>query len=193
MPIRRRRTRPIVWSSGKFSEPIANTPRSVTVLTQEVLARQGRHQPQGGRAAPRPASPSGPAKAATPSATVFSSAVSTPATTSSSTAFAIRPSISARISSPSRSRFSRDRRRSINGRGTAGGAINIVTKQATTEVELLQRRLEIRQRQHQARHLRRQSGHHSDARHPHGRHVAERQCLRSATLPPTIAGAAWRR
>src|ERR1700730_1690443 len=47
--------------SGKFSEPIANTPRSITVLTQEVSKRL---------AAPRPASRSGPEKAATLSATV---------------------------------------------------------------------------------------------------------------------------
>ena len=51
---------------------------------------------------------------------------------------------------------------SFAGRGTAGGAINIVTKQAGDR-ELLQRRRHARHRRHQARHGRRQPGDQSDA------------------------------
>jgi Outer membrane receptor for monomeric catechols len=62
-----------------------------------------------------------------------SSAASMPATTSSSTASAMPASASARTSSPSRSKSCADPGSSFAGRGTTGGAINIVTKQATTE------------------------------------------------------------
>ena len=56
-----------------------------------------------------------------------------PATTSSSTASATPASASARTSSPSRSKILRGPGSSFAGRGTTGGAINIVTKQATTD------------------------------------------------------------
>ena len=67
------------------------------------------------------------------SATDFSFAASTPATTSSSTASAIPASASARISSPIKIEILRGPASSFAGRGTTGGAINIVTKQANTD------------------------------------------------------------
>jgi catecholate siderophore receptor len=96
--------------SGKFSEPIANTPRSITVLTQEVLRdKDATSLKEVGRTTAGVTIGTG--EGGNASATVFSSAASTPATTCVSTAFAIPPSTSGRISSPSRSRFSKDRQR----------------------------------------------------------------------------------
>ena len=64
----------------------------------------------------------------------------------------------------------------IDGRGTTGGALNIVTKQARRQ-QFLQCRRHAGERQYQTHHLRRQPGHQSDSVGPHGRHVAERRRL----------------
>ncbi len=92
-------------ASGKFPEPILNTPKTVTVLTKELL--EDKNATSLKQAVLSTAGVTfGSARGATPSAIASSSAVSTPATTSSSTAFATPVSASVRTSSPSRSRFS---------------------------------------------------------------------------------------
>ena len=192
MRIRRRRTRPIVLKSGKFSEPIANTPRSITVLTQEVLRdKDATSLKEVGRTTPGVTIGTGEGGNAFGDRffirgfdarnDVFVDGIRDPAVNIRENFFTEQIEI---LKGPSST---------INGRGTAGGAINIVTKQATTEASFYNADFEIRQRQHQACHLRRQPGHHADARRPHGRHVAERQYLRARLSRPTIAGAAWRR
>ncbi len=102
-------------SSNKFTEPLLNTPRTVTVLTKEVLDDQERHQPASDRAHDRRRHFGHAARAATLSAIASSSAASTRATTSSSTASAIPASASAKTSSPSRSRSCGDRLRPSPG------------------------------------------------------------------------------
>ena len=37
MPIRRRPTKPTIWRRRKFTQPIVNTPKTITVLTKELL------------------------------------------------------------------------------------------------------------------------------------------------------------
>ena len=93
-----------VQASGKFPEPMLNTPKTITVLSKEVLADKNVDHAQEIGALDRRRDARDRARAATPSATASSSAASMPATTSSSTASAIPASASARISSPSRSR-----------------------------------------------------------------------------------------
>ena len=93
-------------ASPKFSEPIVDTPKSITVLSKEILQDKDATSLKE-VARTTPGVTIGTGKAAMLSATVSSSAASTRATTSLSTAFAIPPSISGRISSPSRSKFSR--------------------------------------------------------------------------------------
>ena len=119
-----------VQASGKFPEPLLNTPKTITVLTRrcsqdknitslrEIGARRRR---DAGRRA----------KAATPSAIGSSSAVSMPATTCSSTASAIPPSAIRENFFTEQIEILRGPASSYAGRGTAGGAINIVTKQAS--------------------------------------------------------------
>ena len=79
---------------------------------------------------------------------------------------------------------------SFAGRGTTGGAINIVTKQATTDTKLLQHGHDVRHRPDQARHARRQSGHQPDTGHSRRRPVPGCRCRRAATTSPTTAAAA---
>ena len=88
-------------SSNKFTQPVLNTPRTVTVLSKEVLDDKNAFSLRESAAAP-PASRLASAKAATPSAIVSSFAASTRATIFSSTASAIRASTSARTSTPNR-------------------------------------------------------------------------------------------
>ena len=116
-------------ASGKFPEPILNTPKTITVLTKEVLQDKNiTSLREVGRSTAGVTL--GPGRAATPSATASSSAVSTRATTSSSTASAIPPSAIRENFFTEQIEILRGPASSYAGRGTAGGAINIVTKQA---------------------------------------------------------------
>ena len=117
-------------SSSKFTEPILNTPRSETVITKEALDDKNATSLRDVARSARPASRWVRAKAATPLATVSSFAASTRATMFLSMACAIRACCCAKISTPSKSRSCAAPPRRFAGRGTTGGALNIVTKQA---------------------------------------------------------------
>ena len=67
---------------------------------------------------------------------------------------------------------------SFAGRGTAGGAINIVTKQADDRADFYNDGYHVRHRPDQAGHARRQPGDQPDARGPRRRPVPGRQCRR---------------
>jgi catecholate siderophore receptor len=118
--------------SGKFSEPIANTPRSVTVLTQEVLRdKDATSLKEVGRTTPGVTIGTGEGGNAFGDRffirgfdarnDVFVDGIRDPAVNIRENFFTEQIEI---LKGPSSV---------INGRGTAGGAINIVTKQATTE------------------------------------------------------------
>jgi catecholate siderophore receptor len=120
-----------VQASGKFPEPIANTPRSITVLTKDVLADEN---------------------ATTLKRAILNTAGVTLGTGEGGNAFGDRffirgfdvrndifidsvrdPGVSVRENFfTEQVEILRGPASSFAGRGTAGGAINIVTKQATT-------------------------------------------------------------
>src|SRR5256885_7653604 len=121
-----------VQASGKFPEPIANTPKSITVLTKDVLADQN---------------------ATTLKSAVLNTAGVTLGTGEGGNAFGDRffirgfdarndvfldgirdAGVSVRENFfTEQVEILRGPASSFAGRGTSGGAINIVTKQATTE------------------------------------------------------------
>jgi catecholate siderophore receptor len=118
--------------SGKFSEPIANTPRSITVLTQEVLRdKDATSLKEVGRTTAGVTIGTGEGGNAFGDRffirgfdarnDVFVDGIRDPAVNIRENFFTEQIEI---LKGPSAT---------INGRGTAGGAINIVTKQATTE------------------------------------------------------------
>jgi catecholate siderophore receptor len=118
--------------SGKFSEPIANTPRSVTVLTQEVLRdKDATSLKEVGRTTPGVTIGTGEGGNAFGDRffirgfdarnDVFVDGIRDPAVNVRENFFTEQIEI---LKGPSSV---------INGRGEAGGAINLVTKQASTE------------------------------------------------------------
>ena len=119
-------------ASQKFSEPIVNTPKSITVLTKELLAGQGCHQPEGGRAHHAGVTigtgEGGNAfgdrffiRGFDARNDVFVDGIRDPAVNIRENFFTEQIEI---LKGPSST---------IDGRGTTGGALNIVTKQATTD------------------------------------------------------------
>ena len=132
-------------SSSKFPEPIANTPKSITVLTREVLDDK---------------------KATTLQEVGRSTAGVTLGTGEGGSAFGDRffirgydarndvfidgvrdPGVSIRENFfTEQVEILRGPSSSIDGRGTTGGAINIVTKQATTEGSFYNAELDARDR-----------------------------------------------
>ena len=116
--------------SPKFTEPVLNTPRSVTVLSKEVLEdKNATSLREVARSTAGVSLGSGEA-AATLSAIVSSFVVSMRETTFSWMACATQPSACVRTSSHEQVEILRGPASSFAGRGTTGGAINIVTKQA---------------------------------------------------------------
>ena len=132
MRIRQPRTRPIGSSSSKVSEPIADTPRSITVLTKEVLRdKDATSLKEVARTTPGVTIGTGEGGNAFGDRffirgfdarnDVFVDGIRDPAVNIRENFFTEQIEI---LKGPSAT---------INGRGTAGGVINIVTKQATTE------------------------------------------------------------
>ena len=177
-----------VQASGKFPEPMLNTPKTVTVLSKEVLEDKN---------------------ATTLKQAILSTAGVTLGTGEGGNAFGDRFFIrgfdarndvfidGVRDSGVSvRENFFTEQVEilrgpgsSFAGRGTTGGAINIVTKQATAEKSFYDMDTTLRHRPHQARHARRQSGDQSDTGG-----ARRRRCSRTPTSPaavtsPTIATA----
>ena len=159
-----------VQASGKFPEPLLNTPKTVTVLSKEVLADEN---------------------ATTLKQAVLNTAGVTLGTGEGGNAFGDRFFIrgfdtrndifidGVRDSGVSvRENFFTEQIEilrgpgsSFAGRGTTGGAINIVTKQATTEKSFYNMDDDVLDRSGRARHARRQSGDQSDLGDPRRRRV----------------------
>ena len=151
-----------VQASGKFPEPILNTPKSITVLTKEVLADQN---------------------STTLKPAVLSTAGVTLGTGEGGNAFGDRffirgfdarndvfldgvrdAGVSVRENFfTEQVEILRGPGSSFAGRGTTGGAINIVTKAGDDRKELLQYGHHVRYRPHQAYRARRQPGDQPDA------------------------------
>ena len=178
-----------VQASGKFPEPLLNTPKTVTVLSKEVLADKN---------------------ATTLKQAILSTAGVTLGTGEGGNAFGDRFFIrgfdarndifidGVRDSGVSvRENFFTEQVEilrgpgsSFAGRGTTGGAINIVTKQATAEKSFYNMDTTFRHRPHQARHAGRQSGDQPDVGGARGRTVPGRRRCRAATSSTTTAMAA---
>ena len=164
-------------ASGKFPEPLLNTPKTVTVLSKEVLEDKN---------------------ATTLKQAILSTAGVTLGTGEGGNAFGDRFFIrgfdarndvfidGVRDSGVSvRENFFTEQVEilrgpgsSFAGRGTTGGAINIVTKQATTEKSFYNMDTTFGDRPNQARAARRQPGDQPDAGDPRRRSVPGRQCRR---------------
>ena len=162
-----------VQASGKFPEPILNTPRSITVLSKEVLQDKNiTSLREVGRSTAGVTLGSGEGGNAFGDRffirgfdarnDVFIDGIRDPAVSIRENFFTEQIEI---LRGPASS---------YAGRGTAGGAINIVTKQATG-FQLLQRRDLVRHRPHQARHARRQPGDQPDLLDSRRRPVPGRQ------------------
>ncbi len=127
MPIRTRPTRSTSSASGKLTEPLVDTPRTVTAIPKEVIDDKG-----AAICASSPArfrgSPSVRPKAATPTEP-SRSAASRPTTISSSTASAIRAIVIPEVFSVQQVEIYKGPSRGIAGRNTIGGAVNIISKQ----------------------------------------------------------------
>ena len=178
-------------ASPKFTEPLLNTPRSVTVLTKEILEDKN---------------------ATTLKEVARTTAGVTLGTGEGGNAFGDRffirgfdarndifvdgvrdPAVSIRENFfTEQVEILRGPASSFAGRGTTGGAINIVTKQAGDR-RFLQRRRHARHRRHQARHRRRQPGHQPDASRCASTAWSRTPTSPAATTSSTIAGAASRR
>ena len=164
-------------ASPKFPEPIVNTPRSITVITRDVIQdKDATSLKDLARTTPGVTLGTGEGGNAFGDRffirgfdarnDVFVDGIRDPAVNIRENFFTEQVEI---LKGPCRDhRRPRHHRRRAQHRHQAGD-----------RQELLQRRYDNRQRRHQARDLRRQSGHQSDARRPHGRHVAECQCCRA--------------
>ena len=179
-------------ASPKFPEPIVNTPRSVTVLTKEVLRdKDATSLKEVVRTTPGVTLGTGEGGNAFGDRffirgfdarnDVFVDGIRDPGR-QHPREFLHRADRNSQRAVVDDRRPRHDRRRAQH-RHQAGQRAS----------QLLQRRHEIRERRHQARHFRRQSGDQPDACRPHGRHVAERRMSPSATSRPMTAGAGWRR
>ena len=146
-----------VQASGKFPEPLLNTPKTITVLSKEVLADEN---------------------ATTLKQALLNTAGVTLGTGEGGNAFGDRffvrgfdtrndifvdgirdPGVSVRENFfTEQIEILRGPGSSFAGRGTTGGAINIVTKQATTEHSFYNMDDDDRDRHDRARHARRQPG-----------------------------------
>ena len=162
---------------GKFPEPLLNTPKTVTVLSKEVLEDKN---------------------ATTLKQAILTTAGVTLGTGEGGNAFGDRffirgfdarndifidgvrdPGVSVRENFfTEQVEILRGPASSFAGRGTAGGAINIVTKQATTEKSFYNMDTHVRHRPDQARDARRQPGDQPDAGRARRRHVPGRRCRR---------------
>ena len=176
MRIRLPRTRPIGSSSGKIQRTDRRFAEKRHGADEGSPSRQGRHQPQGCRANDAGVTigtgEGGNAfgdrffiRGFDARNDVFVDGIRDPAVNIRENFFTEQVEI---LKGPSADdQRPRHRRRRDQHRHQAGN----------DRGQLLQRRLEIRERQHQALHVRRQPGHQPDARCPRRWHVAERRYL----------------